>query len=371
MRLAFYTILQNRVRFLVTVCGVAFAAFLMIFEASLFVGFVQAASRLINSTESDLWITPRGVGCFDFAATLTSRYREIANGIDGVVETSRISMALAQFRKPNGDHQTVALVGADPGVGKAFPVPYLNGMHGVVEPESLLVDESNVDGLQVAPVPAEVEINQRRARVSGVVRGFSSFLGTPYVFTSYADAARYVGLRPDDTMYILVRVAPGTSEAVKMALRARLPEADVWTRAEFSRRSQRYWIIQTGAGSAIITAAVLGFLIGLVVVSQTIYATTMENIEEFATLKALGASRWFVLRIVVLQALACGIVGCVAGIAATAPLVKTAQSFIPWVHTPWWVPVAMTGTALAMCSLAAVVSVRAAVAVEPARVFRA
>ena len=37
------------------------------------------------------------------------------------------------------------------------------------------------------------------------------------------------------------------------------------------------------------TAAVLAFLVGMVVVSQANYATTMERLEGFATLKDLGA----------------------------------------------------------------------------------
>jgi len=46
----------------------------------------------------------------------------------------------------------------------------------------------------------------------------------------------------------------------------------------------------------------VGILIGLVVVSQTVYANTMENIEEYATLKSSGASQTFVARIVLTQA---------------------------------------------------------------------
>src|ERR1700747_3931455 len=103
-------------------------------------------------------------------------------------------------------------------------------------------------------------------------------------------------------MYVLVRVDKryATSD-VQLSLKQRLPEVDVLTQDEFARKSRMYWTIKTGAGGAIVTAAVLGFLIGLVVVSQTIYANTMENIEEYATLKALGASRAFVAPIWILR----------------------------------------------------------------------
>jgi putative ABC transport system permease protein len=120
-----------------------------------------------------------------------------------------------------------------------------------------------------------------------------------------------------------------------------------------------------------VPAALLGFLIGLVVVSQTIYANTMENIEEYATLKALGASQAFVARIVLTQALICGAVGSILGLLAVVPSIGYAKSLIPWIYTPWWLLLVMVVPSLAMCALASIASVRSALTVEPGRVFRA
>src|SRR6266849_6707382 len=115
-------------------------------------------------------------------------------------------------------------------------------------------------------------------------------------------------------MFVLLRVDKGYSTSdVQQNLRQRLPEVDVLTRDEFARKSRTYWTIKTGAGGAILTAAVLGFLIGLLDVSQTIYANTMENIEEYATLKALGASQHLLACIVLTQALLSGAVGSILG----------------------------------------------------------
>src|SRR5437762_5119138 len=142
---------------------------------------------------------------------------------------------------------------------------------------------------------------------------------------------------PDQGMYILLRVDQSYSiSQVQENLKQRLPEVDVLTQDEFAHKSRMYWTIKTGAGGAILTAAVLGFLIGLVVVSQTIYANTMENIEEYATLKALGASQAFVARIVLSQALICGMIGSVLGLLAVIPSIRYAKSLISWLYTPWW-----------------------------------
>src|ERR1700676_3175362 len=60
MKLAWQNIVHDRGRFSVTVLGVSFAVFLMVFQVSLLIGFLRAASRLIDASDSDFWFTARG-----------------------------------------------------------------------------------------------------------------------------------------------------------------------------------------------------------------------------------------------------------------------------------------------------------------------
>ena len=372
MKLAWQNIIHDRARFAITVLGVSFAVFLMVFQGSLLSGFLRAASRLIDATDSDIWITARGVQAFEFGSVLESRAREMAAGVPGVRETDRLCMAFALYRTPTGKQQVVALVGADPNVGSRFPVPDVPGLAAQVSPDAVFYDVSDRNQIDVATLPVEVEINRHRATIEREIEGYGAFLGVPFLFTSYRNAARDIGFGPEDAMYVVVRVDSGYAvQDVQQQLRARLPEVDVLTKDEFAGRSRMYWTVKTGAGGAILTAAVLGFLIGLVIVSQTIYANTMENIEEYATLKALGASRIFVARIVLAQALVCGGVGSLLGLIAVIPSIGYAKSLIPWIYAPWWLPGAMVVPGLAMCSMASIASVRSALNVEPGRVFRA
>jgi len=372
MKLAWQNIIHDRARFSVTVLGVSFAVFLMVFQGSLLVGFLRAASRLIDASDSDIWITARGVQAFEFGTPIEGRVREMAAGVPGVLETSRVCMAFAVYRTPNGKQQVVALVGADRNAGKRFPVPDAPGSAEGMSPDAVLYDVSDRDQIQVTVLPAEVEVNRHRASIERQIEGYGAFLGVPFLFTSYRNATRYMGFGPEEAMYVLVRVDKGYSTSdVQQSLRERVPEVDVLTRDEFARKARTYWTIKTGAGGAILTAAVLGFLIGLVVVSQTIYANTMENIEEYATLKALGASQGFVARIVLTQAVICGVIGSILGLLTVVPCIDYAKSLIPWIYTPWWLLLVMVMPSLAMCSLASIASVRSALTVEPGRVFRA
>jgi putative ABC transport system permease protein len=370
MKLAWRNLSHDRTRLLVTIIGIAFATFLMVFQGSLFTGFVRASSKVIEASDAEIWLVPRGVACVEFGATLPARFGELALGVRGVARVERLAAGYVTYQKPSGLRESVFLLGAEPG-NPRLPAPYLSGQRGALLSETLLVDASNAEKLEAATLPS-VEINRQRARIGGIITGFGSFLGAPYVFTAYADAARYVGLGAEETMFLMVHIAPDVEVAtVRQALAARFPQADVLTRGEFARRAQFFWVVKTGAGGALLTAGLLGFIVGLVIVSQNIYATTMENLEEFATLKAIGAPARFVRGVVLQQALLSGGAGALLGLLATWPLVQLTLRFISWIYTPWWLPLGMLAASLLMCALASVASIRQVIAIEPGRVFRA
>jgi putative ABC transport system permease protein len=372
IRLAWRNLVFDRIRFCVTLVGIAFSVFLMVFQGSLLAGFIRAASRVIDASDGEFWIAARGVPCFECATPVPSRFREIAMGTEGVASVQRVVAGAAVWKKASGKGQIVYIIGAEPGIGPEFPLPYLSDRSGPMQPERVLLDRSNAEMLEVRGTGVEVEINRKRALVWGTVDDFGSFIGQPYTFTNYTDALRYLGGRPSEAQFLVVHVTPGSNlEKIKRDLQTRLPDVNVHTRAQFSRSARSYWTTLTGAGSAILTAALLGFIVGTVIVSQTIYANTMENLEEFATLKSMGAGRFYIERVVLLQAWISGVIGSAAGIAVTLALVSVIRHSIPWVYMPSWLSTAMVAISLLMCTLASLISVRKAVTVEPARVFRA
>jgi putative ABC transport system permease protein len=125
--LAWRNLLHDRTRLAVTVGGITFAEFPMIFEGSLLAGFLSAASKVVDSVRADLWITARGVPAFDFPAPLPERFRSMALGVDGVAEVYRLATGFGEWLKPDGSRQTVIVVGADPGAAPGLPRPESGG----------------------------------------------------------------------------------------------------------------------------------------------------------------------------------------------------------------------------------------------------
>ncbi|MGC4081513.1 MAG: ABC transporter permease [Vicinamibacterales bacterium] len=369
--LAWRNATRHRSRFVMTVAGVAAAVFLMIFQGSLLIGFIHASGRVIDAAGGDLWIVARGVPCFDFPAPLPRRYLDLARQVDDVIETRPMVAGLSSFVTARGDHRGVVMIGAARDFAGVLPLPVRHETQAI-DRDGVVVDRSNRMLLDVGMLPVPVEIAGHRAAVVRTVEGFGSFLGSPYVFGDLPHVRDILGLDADEVSYgiVFVRHPPATDRHIA-ALQRRLPNADVLTADQFAARSAWFWLIQTGAGGAIVVAALLGLIVGLVIVLQTLYASTIESLTEFATLKALGASARSIRRFVALQALTIGSLGSAVGLTILEPLASLARTWlVSWVETPFWLRVAGALAGIVISVVAALSAARTAATVDPMRVLR-
>jgi putative ABC transport system permease protein len=233
------------------------------------------------------------------------------------------------------------------------------------------MDELYKQKLGVTHVGEVFEIAGYRARVVGFTRGIRSFTTSPYVFTSFKNAQDYANLREDQAMFILVKAAPGADlKQVRRDLLDHVKDVDVLTTAQFSRMTTFYWMFTTGAGVAVLIAAALGLVVGFVVVAQTIYATTMDHIREFGTLKAMGAPNSYVYKVIMEQAAISAVIGYVLGMIVSVFVVQGSQKGGAAILMPLPMAVGMFFLTLTMCVGAALVSINKVTRIDPAMVFK-
>src|SRR5262249_45273501 len=134
------------------------------------------------------------------------------------------------------------------------------------------------------------EFYGQRLKIIGRSREALSFTTMPIAFMDLRVCQSMVPqeLRNRST-YILVKLAPGSDpERVRAEIGRRLPYNDVYTRAEWAARSRAYWTDTTGLGLNMLMTVFLGCIVGVSVVAQTLYTSTVEHLKEFATVKAIG-----------------------------------------------------------------------------------
>jgi putative ABC transport system permease protein len=193
------------------------------------------------------------------------------------------------------------------------------------------------------------------------------------VYTSFKNALNYTRpeSREDQLTYILVKIAPGRSSGeVRDNLRARLTDVDIYTREEFSARTRFYWMFTTGAGLAVLTAALMGLVVGIAVVAQTIYAATVDHIREYGTLKAMGATNGYLYRVLIEQAVWSAVLGYGLALIVAHFIVQGSEKGGALILMPLSMKVGMFFMAIFMCTAAALVSVNKVTRLDPAMVFK-
>jgi putative ABC transport system permease protein len=370
--LAWRNLVHDKVRLAVTVTGIVFAVVLIIVQLGLFLGFTTATSTVIDHSGAHLWITAPRVPYIEQAVPFTERKLASVLATPGVQTASKYIVRFTQWKRPDGRQESVQIVGVELASGLGLPWNLVEGtLADLRKPDAVFVDEIYREKLGVDRIGQVVEIRGRRARVAGFTRGIRAFTTSPYVFTTFKNALDYTDMREDQTLYILVKAMSGTSiERLRESLRSRLDDVDVVTNGEFSRMTQVYWMFSTGAGIAVLLAAVLGLVVGVVVVAQTIYATTVDHIREYGTLKAMGATNRYLYGVIILQAVISAFIGYGFGMIVSVFVVRGSEQGGAAILLPTPMAVAMLGVTLAMCVGAAIVSINKVTRLDPAMVFK-
>lgn len=370
--LAQRNLFHDKVRLIVTLTGIVFAVVLIVVELGLFVGFTVTTSGLIDHSNADLWITSKNVPYIEQGVAFSERKLNQVRAVPGVQEAEKYIAHWAQWKRSNGSEESVQVVGfnLESGMGRPW-----NLVEGRVEdlkiPDAIIVDELYKEKLGVTRVGEMFEIGGHRARVVGFTRGIRAFTTSPYVFTSFKNAQSYNNMREDQTYFVLVKLAPGANpEQVRQGILQQVTDVQVLASRQFSRMTQVYWMFTTGAGVAVLLAAILGLVVGFVVVAQTIYATTVDHLREFGTLKAMGAPNSYVYKVIIKQAALSALMGYVLGMIVSFFVVHASQRGGAAILLPAPMAVGMFFLTLVMCIGAATVSINKVTRLDPAMVFK-
>jgi putative ABC transport system permease protein len=142
-------------------------------------------------------------------------------------------------------------------------------------------------------------------------------------------------------------------------------DADILSTEEFKARSRDFWLFGTGAGAALFAGALLGVVVGTVIVAQTLYSSTKDHIGEFATLRAIGWSKSYIYNVIRYQAWISAAIGFLIGSAIGAAVYRlTASSALPIVITPGLLAGLFILT-VAMCTLSATVAILRVIRLDP------
>ncbi len=284
----------------------------------------------------------------------------------------KIAQTWGFMKLKNGSTESVQIIGFNPETGIGGPWKMKEGdPKDVKVGNSIILDESSLKRLS-AKLGDKLEIFDKQTDILGISQGVKSFTNYPIAFASYKTAMNYSRIMTENqTTFVLVKLEPGVDvNSVVEKLRETMSGVvDVYNKEDFSNKTRSYWRVQTGIGIGV--TVLLGFIVGTVIVGQTIYSSTMEHLREFGTLKTIGATNMDIYKIIFQQALINACIGYGLGFTFTL-LTKSLYERLEvvLVLTPR-ILIPMFFITVFMCFLPSFISIQKAAKVDPVIVFRA
>ncbi len=380
MILGWMQLKHRPMRLLVAVGGIGFAVLLILmqlgFRAALFESAVRFHERLrydiaLFSPDSVFIVRPEPF-------SLRRLYQAL--GVDGVQGITPVYIFPSVWKNPwNNQRRSINTIGFDPSHSLLDTPGFEESRHLLQQQNVVLFDSASrpefgdVVGHFDAQGSFKTEINDRRMEVVGLFQMGTSFGIDGSVITSDDNWLRLFPERPRDQIQLgLIRLDdPARANEIRDHLRAYLQDdVLVMTRADFVARETQYWNSATPIGYIFAFGAIMGLVVGAIIVYQILFADVSEHLREYATLRAIGYRTRFVSGIVLQQAAILAVLGFIPGVLLVHWLygMAAAATNLP-LYLTFERALAVFLMTLAMCALSGLLAMRKVQKLDPADVF--
>ena len=374
--LARKTLVYEWRRFVPVVLAVGFSGLMLVAQAALVLGIFGTAAIYVKASSADLWVGYPGTQSVNFGQSIDPDVAMRLRMDPDVLDVEPYEWVDGDWRAQASDSGSVSVYLS--GVSVSDGAMMFDQLLGadmrarLREPGAVIVDEADLQTLGLNRDVSRAWINGKPVRVVGLLRGLRG-LGGVNVLAS-VDTAREVKGEPDvrgSTYYVArTRIAPELVQARLNDGTTAFGPYEVWTADQFASRSQRYWLLDTGAGMAVLFMALIVCLVGAVITNQSFAAVVAGSAREYATLNALGASRTASARVVIEQSCMVGGMGMVlAAVISSALLALAALYHVPVAMTPL-VALACAVLVGLMSLLSSVMAVRVLWRTDPSLLLR-
>ncbi|MGE0708951.1 MAG: FtsX-like permease family protein [Planctomycetota bacterium] len=376
--LAWRNVTANPRKFLLSVVGVTFAVVLMFAELGFLTGVINAQVRLIDKLAGDLVLVSSSKANMFVVQPFPRARLAQACGHPDVAAGWPVFVAMnVGWKEPReGQLRFLRLVAFDPSQ-PVFRDPELDALRpALAQPDTLVLDREMASYYGPRAAGLQTELEGHAVRVIGTYA-----LGVDLPSRATAVCSDRTLLRAmskarepelQEVEIGLLKLRDGVSPGRALAdLRRFLPEdVRLMTRDQFVNRERLYFLIETPIGAMFALGLVMGAVVAGFICYQILYADVLDNMGQYATLKAMGYAASSVGAVVMQQAVYLSLLGFGAGIGVAWLLYDflARRTGFPMEITPWRAG-AVFGLTLLACEVAAILAARKPLAADPAEAF--
>jgi putative ABC transport system permease protein len=378
--LAWLQLSHEKIRLLVAIAGISFADILMFMQLGFRDALFDSAVKFHTNVQGDVFLVSPQSTSLIAMKTFSARRLQQARSLNNVESINPIYLDFRFWKNPeNKSTRGIMVIGFNPSDDKLFTMPGVKeNLPKILLPNSYLFDTKSraqfgdVKKWFDAGQKVSTEVGNRKVTIGGLFEMGASFGADGNILSSDTN---FIRLTDRDKGLIdvgVIRLTPGSDAKVTAAKLAKILPSDVrvFTKEEFIDFERKYWQEGTSIGFIFTLGTVMGFIVGIVIVYQILYTDVADHLSEYATLKAMGYTDWYLLAVVFQEAVILSIVGFMPGMFAAVGLYTMTRNAT---SLPLMMTLARAASVflltVIMCLVSGAIAVRKLRAADPADMF--
>lgn len=314
--LAFKFIKYDRAKSVGIITAIVISIFLIGQQLGLLFFLMGLMGNLVGNApvqENDLWIIEAQSNNINAVNSIDRRLVQQIGSLNDVQNTYPVILAPARATFLDGKTASVTLIGAD-------------APDFVMGPTTERIKEGNLSSLaSPSAVSAEffssktwntnlfvdkaIEINGQSAKISVITKQAQAF-GASLMYTSMENAIFLGNVSPFKVNIIIARLNPGTDkEKVRNDIQQLFPQLRAWDAKKLQQSTVKEILITSNMGMSFGTLVLFAMISGFFIIGLTLYSSALDRIKDYGTLKAIGAKKSYVNKLIIAQAFLYAVIG--------------------------------------------------------------
>lgn len=266
-----------------------------------------------NVKDNQIWVIESQTQNANTLTKIDSRYVQQLVSINGVEQAYPVVIGNAEARFLDGNTASVQIIGSDAPnfvIGPNNAKINEGNLQDLALPEAVSVEFFNAKSWNTnITLNKQIELNSKSAQVKLITKNAQAFGGN-YVYTNLFNARYYGNVPPDKISLIVINLAPNANKKeVIRSINQQYPNLRAWDTKALQQSTVKEILISSNMGMSFGTLVVFAMISGFFIIGLTLYSSALDRVKDYGTLKAIGANKSYVNKLLVSQALLYAIIG--------------------------------------------------------------
>jgi putative ABC transport system permease protein len=379
--LAWKQLMHEKRRLGAAVAGITFAVVLILVQIGFQDALMKSATAVHRSLDADLVMISPALEYFGSGHPIPEHQLYQALGVQGVEDVDPLYAQIGEVNNiETGFTRSLLIIGLNP-MKRPLVLPgVVDHLEDLKVTGNILFDRDSrpmygpVATTYEAFSSLQMEVESHRCDVKGLFGLGTSFIAYGNIITS---DATWRGLFPNYREGLatlgLINVKPGHDPVrVRDQINSLIDRNDVTviTKAEFTQREIDYWSNTAAIGKIFQLGALMGLIVGMVIVYQILYTDVSDHLPEYATLKAMGYPDSYFSKLVLNESIILSLLGYPPGILISWGIYWYTSLATGWdMSMTWQKVIGVYLLTLFICCISGVLAMRRLKKADPAEIF--